>query len=356
MSILSRRRPAFVTLGAAIIVLVVASLRALAAGEPPGAPAGAPPPGSAAPRPGIAVPGLPPPPPADQAAEAGHGPRNRAPSRAIVEKVEPAEVVRGAGVTVSGSGLPPSPDQIEIRLDEHRIVPAEVDPNGTWFTFVVPARLAEADRGGPGRDRRDADHGLLRLGVHRLSVFVKSGAPASWVPAPGRVHQLRLVPDTEGPPELSATYPAVTYPESNYRLSVMGSGFSREPADNIPVIDGRELAVCERSDCSSCTGKVCVKVVTSRQLEISEMPRDGLLGPRDLRIRVGADVSNPIRVTFSGVAQNVPLRAAALFVLVCVVLIAMAVAAAGKVTGSAHTPVRSPSDWNCRSPTAIAIR
>ncbi|WP_437829948.1 hypothetical protein [Sorangium sp. So ce1153] len=310
----------------------MASLRAFAAGEPPGVPAGAPPPGSAAPRPATAAPGLPPAPAGDQAAVPGLGASSPKPARAIVANVEPAEVVRGAGVIVSGSGFPPSPDQIEIRLDDHRIVPREVDPNGTWLTFVVPAKRTERDRGGSGRDRREAKQGLLRLGIHRLSVLVKSGGPASWVPARGRAHQLRLVPDTEGPPELSATYPAVTYPESRYQLSVMGSGFSREPSDNIPVVDGRELAVCEHLDCSSCTGEVCVKVVSSRQLEISGMPKDGLSGPRDLRIRVGDDVSNPIRVTFSGVAQNVPLWAAALFVLVCVVLIAMAVAAAGKVT------------------------
>ncbi|WP_437589705.1 hypothetical protein [Sorangium sp. So ce1000] len=265
--------------------------------------------------------------PADPATTAGHERGSEDPARPVIEKVEPAEVTRGADVTVSGSGFPPSREQIEIRLDEHKIVPREVDPNGKWFTFVAPTRSSEQD--GAEATRKDAsraDTDISRLGSYRVSVFVatavKKDAPTSWVPAGGRAHRLRILPDTEGQLELIAIHPTVSYPGNKDGVSVMGSGFSREHTDNIPVIDGRELPVCKRSDCSKCSdGEVCVTVVSGRQLQLSNVPRDELLGPRELRIRVGDSLSNPIPVTFSRVDKRVPLWGAAVFV--CCVVVAI---------------------------------
>ncbi len=55
-------------------------------------------------------------------------------------KLEPAEVVRGSQVPVSGANLPPDPQKIIVLLGNgNAIHPTHADRDGKWFKFVVPA-------------------------------------------------------------------------------------------------------------------------------------------------------------------------------------------------------------------------
>jgi hypothetical protein len=208
-----------------------------------------------------------------------------------VSTLEPAQVLRGMPVKVSGTGFDHA-TEIRVRLNEKELLldkPRGDDAKS--FTFRIPPEFP-----------------LGRYTV-RVIFFRKEQPPLiEGVPVPSQNNQLRVISDTVEKVKVDGVYPLVGYPVfGTFGFRVAGEGFSMVPTDNQLIhteggpIDVTWVPVLPDTD--KPVDKVYGRVINTRQLEFLGVPQSEYHGRRNFQIRVGDSLSDPIPVTLARVPK-----------------------------------------------------
>ncbi len=216
------------------------------------------------------------------------------PARPEVSGLEPAQVLRGMLVKVSGTGFDQA-TEIRVRLNEKELLLDK--PHGDdarSLTFRIPPDFP--------------------LGQYTVRVlFFRNQQPFSieGVPVPSQNNQLRVISDTVEKVKVTGVYPLVGYPVSGkFGFRILGEGFSMVPTDNqLVYTGGGTIDVAWRDvlpDKDKPVDKVYGRVVNTRQLEFLGIPQSEYQGRLNIQVRVGDSISDPVPVTFARVPKGVP--------------------------------------------------
>jgi hypothetical protein len=212
-----------------------------------------------------------------------------------VHFLEPAEVLRGLPIKVSGKNLDQA-TEIRVRLNEREFLleKPRSSEDGKSFTFRVPADL--------------------RLGRYtmRAVLMLRNGTTdIQTIPVPAQNNQIRVVNDATEKVKVNGIFPLVGYPEGGvFGFRILGEGFSPFAADNELVReDGGTVKVTWVDALPAKDGptdKVYGQLVSTRQLDFWGLPQKEHEGKLKFRIRVGDSVSDALPVTLARVPKVVP--------------------------------------------------
>jgi hypothetical protein len=262
----------------------------------------------------------------------------RVSSLKVAFKIEPAEVVRGSVVRLSGANLPTKREDTKIWLDDVEIGrPALAEHDA--LEFIVPLE--------------GVVEGKLRpLAARRYLLSFSSKKAADEVAGPRvSVGVLRVVPEKLPPLRLDGLSPTVVYPapstgadqhgagaDTTPTMVVTGDGFGGRLRDYRLLIDGTERELCPRleqgtthhpREDESCRG-ISASFVSDHQLELYGPfdAADGtrLSGDHMIGLRAGdITASRALKVAFSSYpASTIRLAAVAVTSLVLLALVALA--------------------------------
>jgi hypothetical protein len=198
--------------------------------------------------------------------------------------------------------------------------PATTANNIQTFTVLIPESLA--------------------LGSYSICASYPNapagGGPAQtvWytVPILGDSGRLQVINETDAQAlRVTAVQPRVSYPDKagtgrQYRISVLGDGFSPVGTDNKVLLDGKEIAMCWDNDpaCKSDVTKSSGKVIGTHQLDL-QLP-ESYRGAWNLQIRVGANTSAAepaVPITLSRIQRSTPIWVAVLMLVLIGLLISL---------------------------------
>lgn len=212
-----------------------------------------------------------------------------------IKGLDTTKAPRGAKVTFTIEGKPPDAKEIHVFLGDIEAGTADsVSDQG--FDFIVPGCSP-----------------YVQLGSH--PVEVKVGNPPVPVAMTAGARQLEILPRNGGvAPKITGAFPVPTYPNPNPKdkvtrydnLRIQGEGFAQDACDNEIGLGSEWVDICwEGTGCASgITGKLVAPGHTIQLSNISPLDHD----LNNLKIRVGAQESEPVNIRLSRVGKNAPIR------------------------------------------------
>lgn len=198
----------------------------------------------------------------------------------------------GQTVTILGEGFPNVPIKIYLRTgnegknDTGFPIQGLASTDGKNVTFKVP-------------DDAPAGDFLVVLGIDTQEL-----------PVPG---ELRITPDAAAKISLDSIAPGTDYlgdTESGFDFVIAGGNLARQATDNtVIVVDHGPLGVGSAAECATqaamdASKKICLSYepgMEGQKLTIANYHPQHYEGPVSFEIRVGNNVSNPVKITFSRV-------------------------------------------------------
>jgi hypothetical protein len=227
-----------------------------------------------------------------------------------ITSMTPNPVMRGGIVTVKGNNFPVDPTKITVLLTgtEASQPPLKLTPSTAHndsFVFQIPWN-AECD---PVR------HEPCPLGAYAMEARFEGKPPPLAALAPDL---LQLVSSAGNDVKITAVFPVVSYPyHETFGFSILGEGFSRVPNDNILVVENIGephvtwfMGVPPLAEANKKYDRLSGWVVSSRELVFRGLPQS-MQGKVNLRVRVGARLSEPFPIILAQVPYWVPFGVAA---------------------------------------------
>jgi hypothetical protein len=196
-------------------------------------------------------------------------------------------------------GWPTDVQQIQVFLDGIQAgTAASIGSQG--FDFIVPGCSSP----------------FVPLGPHEVDV--KIGDPPVSVEIAAGARQLEILPRNGGvAPKITGAFPVPTYPNlegdsKRYdNLRIQGTGFAKDACDNEIFLGGEWVEICwEGASCPSGFKGIQGKLVaTGPMIQLSNVtPLDHEL--HNLKVRVGAQESEPVNIRLSLIGRDTPVRIA----------------------------------------------
>jgi hypothetical protein len=224
--------------------------------------------------------------------------------------LEPAEAIRGEGVTVSGT-FPKKPVEITVELRSVQSGPpvrvlsenVSIVEDGQTFTFAIP--------------------NSARLGKYEVFVtFTKGGK--KYGPVMAHVSEGSTFSITTGEPvKVDSVYPEVSYPDKGtFGFKIIGEGFSPIKEDNALIIKGRgAVPLCDTPGANQpCVNEEILD--RGREIRFSGLALADFQGVQSIQLRVGNQYSEkPVSVTLSQVSRKTPALIALGVIVLTIVII-----------------------------------
>lgn len=197
---------------------------------------------------------------------------------------------RGQTVTIFGDGFPNAPIKVYLRTgnegknDMGFPIAGLASADGKNVTFKVP-------------DDAPAGDFLVILGIDTQQL-----------PIPG---ELRITPDAAAKVSLDSIAPGTDYlgdTETGFDFAIAGTNLARVATDNtVIVVDHGPLRAGSPAECATqaamdASGKICLSYepgMEGQKLTIANYHPQHYEGPVSFQIKVGNNLSNPVKIIFS---------------------------------------------------------
>ena len=261
------------------------------------------------------------------------------PSAVTITGVASPQGYRGDSLEIKGSKFPAGEDlnKIHIYLDSKKIgAPSAVSKNRDSVFYQIPdcqgvcrdgsKTCTETCESCASRTESIPEcqdcRAFVEVGRHRLRVEVEGN------PVPFPLGTITILKDSEDKPEITAIYPATSYPQVKsgengdaddqqlgppYELYIQGKGFSAYGCDNELIVGGAKVGnVCWDGDeaCQASSNFIQARAISSRELALKNLRRDPEALP-SVAIEVAGERSKPHAVALARVGREYPARVAA---------------------------------------------
>jgi hypothetical protein len=220
-------------------------------------------------------------------------------------------LTRGQKVTVQGKNFPAQGIKVALRTgkrDDPDLTLHATRESDATVSFILP---------------RNMDTG--RYLVHFLVGSTELAIPG----------HLEVLKDEAGKVQLETIYPATNYrseKHDGFDFDIVGQNLAQSVEDNIVEVDKVPQPIGSKDECKSYETKhhyekLCLSYASgmeTRRIHAQGFHPDNYRGAQEIRVRVGTNISNPVRATFSGILEKqARVTALVLFALLAVIVVGL---------------------------------